>query len=841
MLNTFDYIKCFENTFWEWDFRDECLHLKDGITFAHWEEVKEYLINLEPMGLPLFDVFAGIMAATKSDAFGSVGLSIQKYLTPTKYSESLQPSLAIFETIEAVDQKYKQGANRFLLIATVLEKSNAKLIDSVSAKIAYELGNPELSFFGAKGNEAVHHLKKVVSIFRSLSNHFPDPESIVTAMMGFDVSKVNLLNAIPLAQESMQDPLTETFLDQLKNEIRTEKIAALIPYMISGMNFPIHSKQSDERPDGGVSNLSNKGHFDQLIVSEFAYDDDYFLSRIVNNEALFFEREKAKDDNNDDVCLLIDSSLYTWGLPKLIAIAAGCAITMKTEDTEIDSFVVGSEVISCNFNSVHGVLQGIRYTDASICPAQGINLFTQKDRSYSNTLFITTEKSWKRPEMIHIREESNQLFDFVVFTNEDAEINVLKSKGKQVANFKLDVETIWELKKNDVPRKHVAPAQTTQYPLLFPILNGRIKYFFRYNEDTFFIDKSKGVFHVQINKNDDGNPRGARFLMKIGYGLDVLGDIGLNARGEFELLMFSRKSKQIIIYNLSLITAKVIEFTQWKNRMGDFFYHQNNRFMFAGRDGHFIIDDDFTASSQKLPFEIELYRTASERRRLIKTKQTYWFNYFKMIKSAYVTDQGELVIRGKRIEATVDFIRCFDPPVGKPVHIPAFTGSGERQFFTFSSGDSISSNPSGMVEFHFNEKNRPRGYELSLVQVGGEKIPTVKQIRVITGKALNDCKEMVDEGKGKVIISHDENKLNRMAHDLREIGNKVEVRPLQLGIKFYMTSVVDLSSSMASTTFFSGNKIFKDDEFGISQRDITPIEFYDLYVRAFIQNISNGI
>lgn len=839
MLNTYDYIKCFENTFWEWDLIDECLHLKGGVTFAHWEEVKEYLINLEPMGLPLFDVFAGVMAATRSDAFGSVGLTIQKYLTPTSYSESLNPSLTIFETIEAVDQKYKQGPNRFLLIATVLEKSNAKLIDSVSAKIAYELGNPELSFFGAKGDKTIQHLKKVVSIFKGLSNYFPDPESIVTAMMGFDLSKVNLIDAMPLAQESMRDSLAETFLDQMKNEIRTEKIAALIPYMISGMNFPIHSKQSDERPDGGVSNLSNKGHFDQLIVSEFAYDDDYFLSRIVNNEALFFEREKAKDDNNDDVCLLIDSSIYTWGLPKLIAIAAGCAITMKTEDAEIDCFVVGSTLISCDFNSVHGVLKGIQYTDASICPAEGIDRFTQNDRNYSNTLFVTTEKSWKRPEMMHIREESNQLFDFVVFTNEDAEIKVLKSKGKQVANFKLDLDTIWELKKHDVPRKHVEPP--AQYPMLFPILNGRVKYFFRYNEDIFFIDKSKGVFHIQINKNEDGKPKGARFLMKIGFGLDVLGDIGLNARGEFELLMFSRKSKQVIIYNLSLTTEKVIEFTQWKMRMGDFFYHQNNQFIFAGRDGHFILDDDFTASSEKRPFETELYRTALERRRTIRIKQTYWFNYFKMIKSAYVSDQGELVIRGKRIEATVDFIRYFDPPVGKQTHIPNFTGSGEHQYFTFSSGELISSNPSGMVEFHFNEKKRPLGYELRLVQVGGNKIETIKQIRVITGKGLKDCKEMVDEGKGNVIISHDENRLNKMAYDLRELGNKVEVRSLQLGMKFYMTSVVDLSSSMASTTFFSGNRTFKDDEFGISQREITPIEFYDLYVRAFIQNITNGI
>ena len=156
--------------------------------------------------------------------------------------------------------------------------------------------------------------------------------------------------------------------------------------MISGMNFPIHSKQSDDRPDGGVSDLSNKGHFDQLIVSEFAYDDDYFMSRIVNNEALFYQHEKAKNDNDDDVCVLIDSSLYMWGLPKLLATAVGCTIGMKQEDSEVDCFVVGTELLQCDFNSIEGILKGIGFTDASISPAEGINLFVEAGKNYSNAL-----------------------------------------------------------------------------------------------------------------------------------------------------------------------------------------------------------------------------------------------------------------------------------------------------------------------------------------------------------------------------------------------------------------------------------------------------------------------
>jgi|GEM_PF-4003076 len=665
MLNTFDYIKCHENTFWEWDLDDEYLHLKDGVTFAHWEVVKEYLVNLVPMGLPLFDVFAGVMAATMSDEFSSVGLSIQKYLMPNEPKDQLNDRFRIFETMDQVEEKYKRDSNRFLFVATVLEKVNVKLIDSVSTKIANELKDSEMQFFGARGKTAGKHLNKIANCFSALNSYFPDPESIVEAMMGFNMGKLNLDDVIPRTEKRTQD-VEYTFLEQLQNEIRTEKMAALIPYMISGMNFPIHSKQSDDRPDGGVSELSNKGHFDQLIVSEFAYDDDYFMSRIVNNEALFYQHEKAKNDNDDDVCVLIDSSLYMWGLPKLIATAVGCTIGLKQENSEVDCFVVGNELVHCDFSSIEGVLKGIRFTDASISPAEGINLFLQAGKTYSNTLFVTTEQSWKRPEMVRIREESKHLFDFIIFTNENAEIKVLKSKGKQVANFKLDLKTIWELKKNDAPRKR-APAPSV-YPILFPISTYRVKYFFKYNEDIFFIDKSKGIFHVPQKELGSENSKGARLLMKIGYDLDVLGDIGLNGDGEFELLMFCKKRKEVFIYNFALASEKSFEFGQWTKRMGDTFYHQNDTFYFTSSEGQWIFDENFTSQSEMLPLDMDLYKAAKGRAASIRTNIVSFHKYFIKAKTVYVSNQGELVIRGRRLETTDEIVKIFDPPVGSLLH-----------------------------------------------------------------------------------------------------------------------------------------------------------------------------
>lgn len=232
MLNTFDYIKCFENTFWSWDVDERYVNIKGGTTFAHWDEVIQYVSSLAPMGLPAFDVVMGIVASSANDDSDSTSHLIKSCLLADLDDSKRKEQLKIFETISQVESKYKTGENRFLLIATVLEKANVKKIAIVSNKIVEDLNDPEQDFFGSNGKDARIHLRTVVNCFNQLNTFFPDPESIVDAMLGFDMQKLNLENIIP---RSSEEPRGEkgSLLEELENETRTEKIAALIPYVLS--------------------------------------------------------------------------------------------------------------------------------------------------------------------------------------------------------------------------------------------------------------------------------------------------------------------------------------------------------------------------------------------------------------------------------------------------------------------------------------------------------------------------------------------------------------------------------------------------------------------------------
>lgn len=836
MLKAYDYIKCYQNTFWKWDRNGAFVQLKEGSIFAHWEEVKQHLNLLAPSGLPLFDVYLGLLAAVKADEFSNVHQIIPESLEPNRSNQVIRENYHILDVIKDVDKKYKEGNNAFLMVAALANEVNLKIVEHISANIIEELQDPHRKLFGAKGEIAIGHMKKVARCFRLLSEQFPNPESVVAAMMGMDPNDFDMEAVIPRTEESNSE-VSDHLLDQLQEDARTQKMAALIPYVISGLNFPIHASQSDDRPEGGVSDLSNKGHFDQLIVTEHAYEEDYFLSRIVNNEALFYQREKAKNDNNESVCVLIDASIYMWGVPKLLATSIACAVGLKEEKSEVHCFVVGSELIPCNFYSLDGVLKSIHYTNASICPAEGLDLFEleQATSSYSNTLFITTPQSWKRPEMMRIRDVSKQLFDFIVYTNEEAEVNVLKSKGKNVVQFKLDLKSIWEVKRKDksVPSRSV----NTNYPVLFPVSTGRIKYYFNYGEDIFFIDKSRGLFKIQ--QTTDAQFRGAQFILQLDRHLAVLGDIGHNDRGEYELLMFSPKRSEIIIYNLSDSSEKRYEFPQWKQHKNGIFHHVKNTFYFVDTNGCFLIDDQFSPKSPMIAPEPQLYRSARARSLNIKNRCTFQQNYYKSARDVFISDQSELVIQNKRIEASNERIQFEFLPAGKKQVLPVLTHLGEHQTFTFDSGERIEIHPSGMTIFHFDEARDTTCYELFLNSVNpSDKLRVVKAIKTFTGRTLLQAKELVDNGRGTIRFSRSKEELHKMAKDLKDAECHVDVQPMSLGKSFYMPSVDSLEPALASETFFTGNDMFQDLSLS-RQKKIDAFEFHDLYLQPFIKNIQN--
>ncbi|RYE13081.1 MAG: hypothetical protein EOP45_21785, partial [Sphingobacteriaceae bacterium] len=202
--------------------------------------------------------------------------------------------------------EYKQGRNRLLLFQTLFESCHNRLSNKTA--------------------------RRIISDYRT-----------ITVEKQKDIKELNSnLNQ----KEKQRD-----WVQQLVEEHATNPIGVLINYIWSALSIPFHNSLPSKQPLGGVSDLTNKGDFDKLLISEFANDDLVFLSRLANNEALYLNREVPPVNNNVKRVIIIDISIKTWGTPKAIAYAVMLAIAKHPKtDIECIAFSVGDTFLPISFN-----------------------------------------------------------------------------------------------------------------------------------------------------------------------------------------------------------------------------------------------------------------------------------------------------------------------------------------------------------------------------------------------------------------------------------------------------------------------------------------------------------
>ena len=825
-----------ENAVWDWDSSGEYIKVRNGSVFVHWQEAKGIIEQLAPMGLPIFDVLIAVTAAVTAYQNESLIIDMKRQLLPNLSEAELQNRLHIFNCIHELDREYRSGANRLVLIATITEKVNRKIIEANSIKIARELHENPTHYRNVRGPKASQRRAKVLSSLEAFSHHFDSAETLLEAMLGFDRTRIQTDALLPELETTEKE--YDSVLDALLDNRKTKKMAALIPYIDSGIKIPLHSKRNDNRPEGGVSDLSNKGHFDQLIVSEFAYDDDYFLSRIVNNEALFYQKEPAQKENDNELCVIIDCSIYMWGMSKLLATAITSSLAIKENQTKVVAYCVGEQSEQHDYASVRGIIEANQFVSSSISPANGLQQLIYHGFEHSNVLYITTEKSWKRPEMHAFRGTNSNWYDHILFVNEAAEIQLKKSKGKQLASIKLDPEYIWELREKNAVKPEITVSR--EYPILFPISNNQIRFTLSFENDVFFVNKSKGLLRFTPNRENIKNTKGAQYLTTVAPNMSSDGDIGYNAKGELEVLLVNYREHKVWVYNVNTQKKYSFPFPHLQEKRRKWWYHENQQFVFVTSEHAYILDSKYRGEFSKNASTPALVEAAKSRARSIRMTFPFHESYLLHAKQAFVTDANELVINSHKLEILDSKFQFINQPSGSSI-IKALRERKKEGFqLQFPSGETIFVTHHGVLEFTFAPGKAPLGFELHLDKIGSSKTATIKAISEHL-PGLKASKDLVDKGNGLIGVFTDETDAQVYLDWMNSMNNTVSMKKVQLDEKFYLTSSPNLNLAAASNRYFAGNALYRPKPTENQQVQIEIVRFFDLYIKTFIARIRYGV
>ncbi len=839
-----EYYQSYHNYFWEWEDAAEVISIPNGNTIAYRMVILNIVKELAPQGLPPFGAL--ILSLIALNPNGDKDIEMVKNIIAHRFSksqpqfsadENLHGSFDFLKRLQKIDKKYKSGKNKIILLKAIFFDCHNILSLRDSYKIAALYIDSSQAFLEKKEFAVVPPgFRKTIKTLGIINQKFPTVESIIEKMVDLPVQEDPIILEEPNKSEDL--------IENLSNDPRTFKVGALVKQIWSGLNLPFHKNSPSQMPIGGVSDLTNKGNFDQLLISEYANDDLTFLSRLANNEALFLNRESPPSSNDLKRIILIDVSMRNWGTPKTVAYATMLAIAKHPKsDFECEVFAIGDTVQSIQFESVHDLIHGLQKVEATLNSAKGIEEYFSLFPSNKNReVFLITEKSVPlQNEMSKALSDYGEQINYLIFNDSTGQIDIykkLKRSKKHIQHLEIPLRRLWEKK----PKRKIV-ARVREKHNFYPILikppqesRGIIK---TENGEIFLITKDRTLLRY-FDKNKGKGSKGWEIVHENLKISSTDFEVGVMHNGEYILLTFNPQNREVRIINLTTKKEKKFYFDSWRKLPRRSFVFKDHSFYHVG----FNYDNptwkiDIEGNIVKLDFD-KSYRTMYDKKLKEdlenQTKVHFYHNLLKKLKSVGISEDGRLIFNKHELvvnsgfhiklehNSTVKHVATakmiddnyFQFPDGSTVELinPGLfilKSSDEANYpFYFPSVLNMSSGIANQKCFAGNEYFRSQPlYEINLKD-GGEKskLEVVKTIKTITGFGLKECKKIADETPHNLQTFFTSKKASLNRYALMDSGADVEI--------------------------IETNPAFK-------RQDEIPVQnFFSEYVKPFIQTILNN-
>ncbi|MDR6130645.1 hypothetical protein [Chryseobacterium sp. SORGH_AS_1175] len=281
-----------------------------------------------------------------------------------------------------------------------------------------------------------------------------------------------------------------------------------------------------------------------MLLSEFAHEEEVFMNRVANNEALYIQREIPPEENVFERVILIDISLKNWGTPKVLAFASAIAVIKHPKaHSECKVFVLGEHSIPVSLNTVEEVIRNQNAVSPVLGVSNALERFFEEEYNGRDleVFFITSHENVQNQHMQKVIHENRDKLKFLVTTSADGELNFYKHhKGtrKHIQKIRLPLRELWAHppkgnKTSGSVGSGIKTAVPENYPLLFPTPKDRMETFL-YEGEFYMLSNKKQLLKTYLsdnyyNKNIYQN-------ISIQKGCEVIVEnISVKPRGQFAL------------------------------------------------------------------------------------------------------------------------------------------------------------------------------------------------------------------------------------------------------------------------------------------------------------------
>ncbi|GAB2647807.1 hypothetical protein GCM10027035_46810 [Emticicia sediminis] len=803
-----NYFQSYQDYFWQWEENGEVLSIPKGNTIAYKKAVSEMLEFLAPQGLPSFGSVLLVFIATNPNAKDSIYSLSKAFL----YKNNLQDStIAFLELLESVPQIYK-GTKKKLLFQALFENCHNNISYHKSKRFLAEFSRDSWNknvTIQKPYNLNVQY--KDLRIFETLTKRFRSVNDIIKKIASLpDIQEDILLDE----EDNINDSIGQKdIVEQLIENNKTFHIGALIKRIWGGLNIPFHNVLPSHQPFGGVSDLTNKGDFDKLLISEFANDDIIFLSRLANNEALYYHRETPPTNNNLKRFILIDVSLKNWGTPKAIAFAVMLAIA-KHPKTDIDCevFLLGERIHPISIESLDDIIDALQILEGSLHLAGGLELFIKEYGNTTNVemILISSKDAINTTDVFKILSQSQSRLRYQIFVDAEGKIDVFKrlqNSQQHIQTLRLDIHAIWESEKK-ASKKQIIPQRSVEnkYPILVKTPSSCKNLLLASDGSILLITSDK-----KIAKKYELDPLLAKGCEIINENIPLNGheyEIGIDKQGKYVLLIYNSEYKEVILFNLSTSNSKTSVFKEYKSKptQGFTFIKEEQLFYHYNHTGIWSISIDGIVTNLQVNLDTikPIIDKRNEEIKLRLNKFNWGKNTLKNINSVFINEADCLVFNKHELilEQKSEHIILVANFKQRKVVANQVT----RNEYIFEDGSQVFINSLGLITLQSSNASIPTiyipsvldhdlglatnqyftgneyyfkyaKYDVILTQSGTERIKLISTIKELTNIGLSDAKNLMETVPQTILSQVNMAKAKEAQRKISLLGGVTEIIP----------------------------------------------------------------
>lgn len=459
-----DYLLPTKDTFWEWADRGEAIVAKGGSnTIVFREELCEILRQLASRGLPRLDMVVLLLAATRANWIES-GNRIRLACVQMPF-ENL--SELIVMACRQLDQVHKMPYE--LRVSTEAKTVLAEMVFQEDRnRTSPEEAEAVVQLLGDSIEEIVdsRHRNLVFALYQPglLSSVL---RRLVHGLDGFSEEKLRLrletgIDALPSEADVELPPREKVtrLLNSIEDKGELGEVARLSRKLVAAVALPSSPTESNELPVGGVSDITNRGSLDRLLISELAHDDLTLAVRVATNEALFLRRESPPNHPVRHRTILLDTGIRTWGVPRVYATSVALAlISTMDANAELSTFSsAGDSVNPVDLTTRQGLINHLETLGADIHPGPSLPAWQSllgKGQDASAMVLITTTDTYADESFLRALTTSPFSHLFVALVSRDGQFQLIERTirgAKLIRRAQLDLDEIFKQEKTAVPK-----------------------------------------------------------------------------------------------------------------------------------------------------------------------------------------------------------------------------------------------------------------------------------------------------------------------------------------------------------------------------------------------------